>query len=66
MSTHLETHSLEAATEILTWRYETLLEAGYPDRHALLLATRDDVDLHLACDLVARGCPVGTAVRILV
>ena len=57
---------LDEAAEILAWRYETLLQAGYPDREALLLATTDDVDLHLACDLVARGCPARTAVRILV
>ena len=65
MSTHLETESLAEAAEILAWRYETLLEAGYPDRCALQLATSGEVDLHLACDLIAHGCPPGTAVRIL-
>lgn len=43
-----------------------LLRAGYAEREGLLLATRDGVDLHLACDLVARGCPTRTAVKILV
>jgi hypothetical protein len=57
---------LDETAEILAWRYETLLQAGYADREALLLATADEVDLHLACDLVARGCPAPTAVRILV
>lgn len=65
MSTYTETR-LDELTEILSWRYESLLDAGYPDREALLLATRDDVDLHLACDLLARGCPARTAVQILV
>ncbi len=66
MSTNIETQRLDETAEILGWRYETLVEAGYSEREALLLATRDEVDLHLACDLLARGCPTRTAVRILV
>ena len=62
----METQQLDETAEILGWRYETLLQAGYSDKEALLLATQDGVDLHLACDLVARGCPTRTAVRILV
>lgn len=66
MSTHLETERLDETAEILEWRYETLRDAGYSDHEALLLATCDEVDLHLACDLIARGCPTRTAVQILV
>jgi hypothetical protein len=66
VSTNTETQRLDETAEILEWRYETLLAAGYSEQEALLLATGDDVDLHLACDLVARGCPPRTAVQILV
>jgi hypothetical protein len=47
------------------WRAEELERAGYGRRHAAELAARHDVDLHLAVDLLERGCPVETAVRIL-
>jgi hypothetical protein len=66
MSTHIETQRLDETAEIIEWRYETLLVAGYSEHEALLLASCDDVDLHLACDLIDRGCPASTAVRILV
>jgi hypothetical protein len=42
-----------------------LRRAGYSIRDALLLAITAEVDLHVATDLVARGCPSGTAARIL-
>lgn len=66
MATNTDTRRLDETAEILGWRYETLMRVGYPEKEALVLATRDDVDLHLACDLVERGCPSRTAVRILV
>lgn len=47
------------------WRVDMLIEAGYPQEEAFLLAKRSDVDLHAACDLLARGCPVKLAIRIL-
>ena len=47
------------------WRIEQLRRAGYPARAALRLATCREVDLHLAIDLVARGCRPSLAVRIL-
>ena len=50
---------------MLCWRLAQLLEAGYPDEVAALLATRPEVDLHRAVDLLGRGCPPATAVRIL-
>ncbi len=56
---------VEEGAEIANWRYETLLRAGYAEQEAVVLATRDDIDLHRACELVARGCPSGTALRIL-
>lgn len=47
------------------WRCERLTEAGYPQEEAFLLACRADVDLHAACELLARGCPLGVALKIL-
>jgi hypothetical protein len=47
------------------WRAEELERAGYPVRDAARLAARHDVDLHLAIDLVASGCPHEIALQIL-
>ena len=52
-------------TGVLHWRLSELLRAGYPFDEALVLATRSHVDLHIAADLVGRGCPPDTATRIL-
>jgi hypothetical protein len=46
------------------WRFEELIRAGYDDSDAIELAFHTEVDLHWAVDLVRRGCPSGTAVRI--
>jgi hypothetical protein len=51
---------------VLRWRWEELRRAGFGFQDALLLAVSLDVDLHLATDLLARGCPSDTALRILV
>lgn len=47
------------------WRLEQLLDAGYEPFRAELLASRDDVDLHQAVDLIRAGCPQRVALRIL-
>lgn len=47
------------------WRYETLLRAGYGRESATVLALSHDVDLHLAVDLLGRGCSVDLALQIL-
>ena len=46
------------------WRFDQLVRAGYQDEDAIELAFHLDVDLHLLTNLVRRGCPSGTAVRI--
>ncbi len=58
---HVETES----ERIQRWRAEELERAGYDAGAALELAARQDIDLHLAVDLLERGCPLETAVRIL-
>ena len=50
---------------MLVWRFSQLVGAGFEVNHAVALAVRLEIDLHHATALVARGCPSGTAVRIL-
>jgi hypothetical protein len=58
-------HEGEAeATLVLRWRFEVLFRAGYSRNQAVLLA-REGVDLHRATALLERGCPVATALEIL-
>ena len=64
--TTLEVAARAESEAILRWRFKQLVAAGYGDERASLLAPRLDVDLHLATDLLARGCPPETAIRILV
>ena len=47
------------------WRAEELERAGYELCAAAVLAASPAVDLHLAVDLLTRGCPHDTAVQIL-
>jgi hypothetical protein len=57
---------LDAETErVVLWREEELERVGYEREAARDLAERTYVDLHLAMDLLRRGCPVDTALRIL-
>ena len=50
---------------VLLWREEELERVGYERATARDLAERAYVDLHLAMDLLRRGCPADTALRIL-
>jgi hypothetical protein len=47
------------------WRSEELERAGFPAAAAAELATRTDVDLHRAAELLANGCSVELALEIL-
>jgi hypothetical protein len=55
----------QQAAEIMEWRFSQLARSGFAAEDAIRLATRLDVDLHQAADLVARGCPPRLAMRIL-
>ena len=59
--------SIASTTEdaVVRWRMIVLLRAGYLWDDALELATETSVDLHVAADLVNRGCASETARRIL-
>jgi hypothetical protein len=52
------------AALVLSWRFEVLFRAGYSRNQAFLLARRG-ADLHRATELLERGCPVETAIEIL-
>lgn len=53
------------AERVEAWRLKELLDAGYAQHRAELLAVRDDVDLHEAIKLLENGCPEPVALRIL-
>lgn len=56
---------LEEADLIEAWRVEALERAGYLPSEAAEIAVRHDIDLHVAVDLLARGCPSDLALQIL-
>jgi hypothetical protein len=47
------------------WRHQALSRAGYDPEAATVLAASHDVDLHLAVELLRRGCSVELALQIL-
>ncbi len=52
-------------SRVTQWRIERLIEVGYDDESALLIGLDRSIDLHLAVELLRRGCPVDTALQIL-
>ena len=66
----IEMAAAETTTEteqerIERWRAEELERAGYEATAASLLASRPDVDLHYAIDLLRNGCAPELALQIL-
>ena len=47
------------------WRAEQLEMAGYGAQTAAEIAMRQDIDLHLAIDLLSSGCSAELAAQIL-
>lgn len=47
------------------WRYAELCRAGYPPDVAVHLAEREDIDLHVAIDLLKNGATLAEAISIL-
>ena len=60
-----ETRNTEAE-QILNWRRDELVRAGYEASAAEFLSELRHVDLHVAVGLLGRGCPPDTALEILV
>jgi hypothetical protein len=50
---------------VICWRLDTLVRAGYTDDAAAVLAVCPEIDLHRAAALARAGCPVETALQIL-
>ena len=65
VSTILQPRMFPPADPVRRWRLEQLERAGYPEHDAQVLSERTDVDLHLAIHLLMLGCPLPTALRIL-
>jgi len=60
------TSTVESELELVEqWRHEALERAGYGWEAATVLAASHDVDLHLAVELLERGCPLDLALQIL-
>lgn len=60
--------TLERDTEaerVVDWRRAELERAGYDGGSASRIAERGDVDLHVAVDLLRRGCTPDLALEIL-
>ena len=51
--------------DVVAWRRDQLVAAGYALPVAAALARDSRYDLHALIDLVERGCPPDLAVRIL-
>jgi hypothetical protein len=62
----VEESAPDPAARVLGWRIEQLIAVGFDGDSAFMLALDRAVDLHEAIELVRRGCPPHTAVRILV
>ena len=58
-------HPITELDRVEDWRAQELVRAGYPAAAAAELASRHDVDLHRAVELLERGCPPELAVDIL-
>jgi len=50
---------------VIHWRRDRLVEAGFNQRLAVSLAVDGRCDLHELIELVERGCPPPLAARIL-
>jgi len=63
--TAAETEIREEVDLVQIWRAEQLELAGYGANAAAQLASRHDVDLHGAIELLSVGCPAELALKIL-
>ena len=55
---------IDERSKVESWRLHILIEAGYPLPLAERLAV-SEADLHLACEMLGRGCTPETATEIL-
>ena len=55
----------EETSRVVQWRFSQLLRGGYSHGDAVVIAAQVQIDLHVALDVVQRGCPPELASRIL-
>ena len=60
-----KTTSIQGLDEVVRWRCEQLVAAGFADALAASIAQDAHYDLHALIELVERGCQPELAVRIL-
>jgi hypothetical protein len=63
--TAAETEVLDELDQVVAWRAEQLELAGYGAAAAAELAARQDVDIHIAAELLSSGCAAELALKIL-
>ena len=63
--TAADIETLDETELVEAWRAEQLELAGYGAAAAAELAARQDVDLHLAIEMLSRGCAPELALKIL-
>lgn len=61
----IDVKAAPAGDDVLRWRRDQLVAAGFEPPLATLIARRPGYDLHALIELVERGCPPPLAVRIL-
>ena len=64
-TTEVQEHVETENERVSRWRAEELERAGYDLSSAAVLAASSGVDLHLAVELLERGCPQDVAMQIL-
>ena len=65
IQTQVEPEQSEQLRRTRLWRLDQLTGLGFASTHAALMADDAQVDLGLARRLIALGCPLDTAARIL-
>jgi len=63
-TTEIVAPEIDERSKVESWRLHVLIEAGYPLPLAERLAA-SDADLHVAVEIVRRGCAHETAAAIL-
>lgn len=53
------------SAQVFKWRFECLIDAGWPYGEAAVIADHHEVDLHLAVELARKNCSPELALRIL-
>jgi hypothetical protein len=65
IQTHVEPEQSEQLRRTRLWRLDQLTGLGFDSTHAALMADDAQVELARARRLIALGCPLETAARIL-